>query len=819
MPAAPVVVGASGRAVPTSTYRLQVHGGFGFDAAAAQTAYIASLGVSHLYLSPVLQPAPGSTHGYDVVDHGRLNEEAGGREAFDRLVLAAHAAGLGIVVDVVPNHMTVPDVTWRNAALWSLLREGRESAAARWFDIDWDVEDDRVLMPVLGSSLDEVLAAGELTVARNGGAAGDETVLRYYDHEYPVAPGTERLPITDLVAAQHYRLTFWRDGATELNYRRFFDVTTLKAVRVEDPQVFEATHALLLSLHRDGAIDGFRIDHPDGLADPGGYLARLADQTGDAWVVAEKILEGEEQLPEAWRCAGTTGYDTLLRVQQALTSSAGDEVLDRVWAEHAPAGRGALEDVVLESKQLVVETVQAAEVNRLLRLVHRCHDGLHPDLAREALCALLAAMDRYRAYVVPGAALEPEQMAVLDGAAERARGLLRAAAHPDLDLIVALARGEAPEGADRTLVDDFVVRFQQTCGPVMAKGIEDTAFYRWFRLTGANEVGGHPSHLSISADAFHEFESRQLATWPTTMTTLTTHDTKRSEDVRARLITLAESAQEWAEWVHEASDLAAAHRSSLVDPATEYLVWQTVLGAWPIVPERIEAYVLKAVREAKDHTAWVDGDADYETAVVGFARAVVADAALARHVETWLSLHAASVRANVLGQKLLQLVAVGVPDVYQGAELQALTLVDPDNRGAVDYTERTARLARLDDGERPRDLDDEKLLVTTTALRARRERPEVFVGAGSTYDPVATTSSHALALARGDASGPQVVAVVTREADRLVASGGFGDATVSLPEGKWRNLLSQSASGEFSSEASLGSVLADLPVALLVRQP
>jgi len=820
MPSAPVFVQPSDRAVPTSTYRLQVHGGFGFDAAAEQTAYIASLGVSHLYLSPVLQPAPGSTHGYDVVDHGRLNEEAGGREAFDRLVLAAHAAGLGLVVDVVPNHMTVPDVTWRNAALWSLLREGRESPTARWFDIDWDVEDGRVLMPVLGSSLDEVLAAGELTVAPDGGAGRDETVLRYYDHEYPVAPGTEDLSIADLVAAQHYRLTFWRDGATDLNYRRFFDVTTLQAVRVEDPEVFDATHALLLSLYREGSIDGFRIDHPDGLADPGGYLARLADETGDAWVVAEKILEGEEQLPESWRCAGTTGYDTLLRVQQALTSSAGDEVLDRLWAEHAPAGRGALEDVVLESKQLVVESVQAAEVNRLMRLVAVIVPGEDLDALRRALAALLVSMDRYRAYIVPGEPGDEDQHAVLDGAVSRARELLDPADHDGLAVMDRLVRGghlpQARVDADAARVE-LMVRFQQTCGPVMAKGIEDTAFYRWFRLSGANEVGGHPSHLSIGADAFHDFESRQLATWPTTMTTLTTHDTKRSEDVRARLMTLAESAQEWAEWVHEASDLGAAHRSSLVDPATEYLVWQTVLGAWPIVPDRIETYVLKAVREAKDHTAWVDGDADYEAAVVGFARAVVADAAVARHIETWLSLHAASVRANVLGQKLLQLVAVGVPDVYQGAELQALTLVDPDNRGSVDYAERVERLARLDAGERPRDLDDEKLLVTAAALRLRRELAEIVVGTGSTYAGLETSSSHALALARGDASGAQLVAVVTREADRLAARGGFGDDTVSLPEGEWRNALSDSDSGLFTGEAALADLLVDLPVALLVR--
>lgn len=828
MPSVPAVVRDPGRAVPTSTYRLQIHGGFGFDAAAEQAAYIASLGVSHLYLSPILQPAPGSTHGYDVVDHTALNSEAGGREAFDRLVAAAHEQGLGVVVDVVPNHMTVPQETWRNAPLWSLLRDGRESAFAHWFDVEWTgttgkQEDDeggtreaRVLMPVLGGTLEQALAAGELAVAPDGGAAGDETVLRYYDHEFPVAAGTESLALPELVEAQNYVLAHWRDGATELNYRRFFDVTTLIAVRVEDPDVFDSTHELLLSLFHDGSIDGFRIDHPDGLADPEGYFARLADATGDAWVVAEKILEGEEQLPEPWRCAGTTGYDTLLRIQQALTSGGGIGVLDRLWSEHAP-GRESLDRVVVESKQLVVETVQGAEVNRLRRLVHQIHPGLHPDLVREALEALLVAMDRYRAYVVPGRPIAADQLGVLDAAGERARAGLRPAAHDNLDRLLGLARDEVPPGADRALVDDFVVRFQQTCGPVMAKGIEDTAFYRWSRMTGANEVGGHPAHLSIGADDFHDFAQRQQSTWPATMTTLTTHDTKRSEDVRARLMTIAESADDWSVWVRESSDLVAAQRDSRVDPATEYLIWQTVLGAWPITPDRIEDYVLKAIREAKDHTAWVDGDADYEAAVVGFARSVVSDPAVAVHVETWLSLHAASVRANVLGQKLLQLVTVGVPDVYQGAELEALTLVDPDNRGAVDYSDRVARLARLDAGERPRDLDDEKLLVTSTALRLRRDHPDSFSATTATYSGLTVTGDHALAFARGNAAGVGVVAVVAREVDRLAVSGGWGAAIVALPEGEWRNLLSDSETDILSGDAPLADVLLDMPVALLVR--
>lgn len=820
MPSAPVQVLSPDRAVPTATYRLQIHGGFDFDAAAEQTAYLANLGVSHLYLSPILQAAPGSTHGYDVVDHSAISAEAGGREGFDRLVAAAHTAGLGIIVDVVPNHMAVPTQAWRNAPLWSLLREGRESPHAHWFDVEWGDGDGRVLMPVLGGTLEQALAAGELTVTQDGGAGGDEPVLRYYDHEFPVALGTESLPLTELVEAQPYRLAFWQDGGERLNYRRFFDVTSLIAVRVEEPDVFDATHRLLLDLQASGAIDGFRIDHPDGLADPGGYFERLAEATGDSWVVVEKILEGDEQLFPTWRCAGTTGYDSALRIQQLLTSATGDATLDGLWAERAP-GRQSLGSVVLASKELVVDTVQRAEIGRLMRLVETILPSTDPEPLRRGLTALLVSMDRYRAYLVPGEPADPTQLAVLDAAQTRAGALLADADLDALTTIGQLVRGEAvPGSADpsRAVERDFMVRFQQTCGPVMAKGIEDTAFYRWLRQTGANEVGGHPSHLSITDDAFHDFERRLADAWPTTMTTLTTHDTKRSEDVRARLMTLAESADEWAQWLGDAMELAAAHRDSRLDAPTEYLVWQTLVGTWPITSDRLEGYLLKAVREAKDHTAWVDGDLDYEAGVVTFGRAVAADPAVAAHVETWLSLHGASVRTNVLSQKAIQLLAVGVPDVYQGGELQLLTLVDPDNRGLVDFDERRERLARLDAGERPTDLDDEKLLVTATALRLRRAEPGAFVGPDATFAGLPTGSPHLLAFVRGDATGPRVVVVATREADRLAAAGGLGDATLTLPDGAWRNLLSDNENDRLAGALRLDDVVGVMPVAVLVRE-
>jgi (1->4)-alpha-D-glucan 1-alpha-D-glucosylmutase len=809
----------AGRVVPSSTYRLQVHGGFGFDDAAERVAYLADLGVTHVYLSPILQAAPGSTHGYDVLDHTRINQEAGGRAAFDRLAAACREHGLGIVVDVVPNHMAVPEPEYLNSPFWWLLRDGRRSPYAGWFDVDWGAEEDRVLMPVLGGTVDQVIERGELVLADDGGPSGTDHVLRYYDHEFPVAPGTEGLPLRDVVEAQAYRLSSWREAGDALNYRRFFDVTSLVAVRVEDPVVFMATHAMLLALQGHGEVDGFRIDHPDGLADPSGYLDRLSDATGGAWVVVEKILEGEESLPEGWRCSGTTGYDAMLRVQQVLTPPDHDGVLDRLWAEVAPE-RASLDEVVTASKRLVVDDVQAAEVDRLMRLVRRVLPDDDAAALRRALEALLVSMDRYRAYVVPGRPVDAEQAAVVDEAAERARGILAPSDNEALHTVVALVLGrELPSAALDTgaAADDFRVRFQQTCGPVMAKGIEDTAFYRWFRLAGANEVGGDPEHLSIGVEQFHDWCGRMQQEWPLSMTTLTTHDTKRSEDTRARLMVLAEDAEGWEHWLARARELAAPHRTSRVDAVTEYLVWQTLVGTWPITGARLEQYLLKAVREAKVHTAWVDGDAEYEDEVVAFARSVVRDLDVHAHLDAWTVPHEPSVRANILGQKLVQLTMPGVPDVFQGCEIGRLAVVDPDNRRPVDWADRALRLSRVLDDEPCFDLDDDKIRVTALALRCRRERPEAFTGPDATYTGIDTTDEHVLAFARGDAEGPQVVTVVTRSAGRLAADGGLGEATASVPEGEWYDLLAGTAHIAGGHGLRLADLLAERPVALLVR--
>ncbi|GAA2487438.1 malto-oligosyltrehalose synthase [Terrabacter carboxydivorans] len=798
---------------PVSTHRLQLEPDFTLDDAVAQVDHLAALGITHLYLSPILQATVGSKHGYDVTDHTTVSQGLGGDAGFARLVEAAHGAGLGVVVDVVPNHMTTPTPLSLNRPLWSVLREGRQSAYATWFDVDWDAQGGRILLPVLGAPLDEVLAAGEISVGEHEG----EPVVTYYDHVFPLAPGSDvRMPLADLLDAQHYRLASWTVGDSELNYRRFFDVTSLIAVRVEDPEVFDATHALLVDGIRSGAIDGLRIDHPDGLADPEGYLERLGDATGDSWVVVEKILEGDEQLPHAWRTAGTTGYDALLRIGGLFVDPAGAAPLDDLSTELL-GERQDLGVIVTESKRWVVQVMLATEVSRLVRLVAQARPDLDPDAARAVIDALLVGMDRYRVYLRPGTPADAQDAAELETAAARgAEGVANALDAATVRGVVDLALGQASP-VDQVAADEFVVRFQQTCGPAMAKAIEDTAYYRYVRLVALNEVGGDPTQVGVPAEVFHAFSADLLGAWPQSMTTLSTHDTKRAEDVRARLFVLAERPEAWATWVQAARELATPIRADELDALTEYFLWQTLVGAWPISEERLQAYALKAIRESKLYTRWTEPNEAYESAVERFVSGVVTTPEVVAHVESWVEATQAETRANVLGQKLVQLTMPGVPDVYQGTDLVDLSLVDPDNRRAVDYSERRDRLARLDGGAAPADLHDEKLLVTSAALRTRRERSACFTGEDATYVPVSTTSEHAVAFGRGTAGGVEVVTVVTRLAGRLADAGGFGDATIELPAGPWRDALS--ARTFAGGPTALADVVGDssLPVALLVR--
>ncbi|HEY6793415.1 MAG TPA: malto-oligosyltrehalose synthase [Kineosporiaceae bacterium] len=816
---------------PTSTYRVQVRPEFGFDEVSGVVDHLRALGVSHVYLSPILQPVPGSQHGYDVTDHSQISAEAGGDVAFERLLARLRDAGMSAVADVVPNHMAVPTPVWLNTELWSVLREGPSSPFARWFDVDWGPSEvtarRAVLMPVLGRRIGAVLAAGELRVDR-GGPDGDEPVLRYYDHEFPIRPGTETLPLEALVDRQWYRLAWWRVADEELNYRRFFDVDTLAAVRVEDPEVFTLTHALLIHLVRRGALTGLRIDHPDGLADPRGYLERLAEATDGAWVVVEKILQNDEELPRDWQCAGTTGYDALAQVGGLFVDPAAAAPLSALLTEITDDTAGFTR-VVDQAKRQVVEQGLYAEVNRLVELlVQVCADDIalrdHTRRHLEAaVIELLVAFDRYRAYVVPGAGADATAVAVVEHAAETAREHLPGEALDTLDLVRDLVL-DRPVGTRRGgRRAEFVIRFQQTCGPVMAKGVEDTAFYRWNRLVALNEVGGDPLRFGVPPEGFHAYAQRRQSDWSDTMTTLSTHDTKRSEDVRARLYALTELTHEWTEAVRGWTETASRWRTAdgWPEPATVYLVWQTLVGAWgsagPPSRDRLGRYLTKATREAKRHTSWTHPDPAYDEAVQAFAAAVLDDAELTASIGRFAAELDGPARVAILGQKLAHLAMPGVPDVYQGCELVELSLVDPDNRRPVDFDVRRQRLARLDAGAKPLDLDDEKLLVTATTLRLRREHPEWFVGREASYRPLATSAGNAVAFGRGQGEQVSAVAVVTRLPVALARNGGWGQHTVSLPEGRWHERLTgRRVEG---GSVPLAQVLDRLPVALLTAEP
>lgn len=823
---------AAGKApgTPRSTYRLQLTPDFGFAEAAEAVDYLADLGVTHAYLSPVLDAVPGSPHGYDVTDHGRIRAELGGEQGFRALAKRLRARGLGIVLDIVPNHMAVPADTSLNRQLWSVLRDGRDSPYAAWFDIDWAAQDDRMLLPVLGGPLESCLS--DLRVEPGGGPDG-EPALRYFDHVLPLRAGSARLPLRRLLESQHYRLTWWRDAATELNWRRFFDIATLIGIRVEDPDVFDATHQLIVALVAEGLVDGLRVDHPDGLADPRGYLRRLQEATEGAWVVVEKILAPDEALPADWACAGTTGYDALRVVDGLFLDPAGGDALSaeyarlcQGWGDDSPARRFA--DVAAAAKREIANGSLTAEVSRLTRLLGALSPDASPDDMRLVLTEVLAAFPVYRAYAHPGeppsGAAEAAVKQAVEGARRHLPRRLRGLA---ADLGAAALGLRRPVGGAAGRAGEFVVRFQQTTGPVQAKGVEDTACYRWSRLVSLNEIGCDPDRLGVAPGEFHAAAARLAADWPATMTTLSTHDTKRQEDVRARLAVLAEMPREWGEQVGRWHERAVSLRSSgtaapALDPGTEYLLWQTVAGAWPISGERLTGYLTKAIREAKRQTSWVSPDQEYEAAVLGLAARALGDHELAGSVERFVAAIAGDAAVNSLGAKLVQLTMPGIPDVYQGCEVAALSLVDPDNRREVGIARIRRDLDGLDAADTnwragladadPDRFRKAKLLVTSRALRLRRARPEWF---GGDYEPLAASGAaagHAVAFRRGG----QVVTIATRLPVGLRRGGGWQDTALTLPVGAWVDLLTGTV--HRGPDIPMTELTGRLPVALLVRE-
>ncbi|MFD2025076.1 malto-oligosyltrehalose synthase [Promicromonospora aerolata] len=823
------------RRTPVSTYRLQLGPDLTFTDAEQALPYLDALGVTDLYLSPVLQAAPGSTHGYDVVDHTRVSDTIGGRAGLERLAAAAHARGMGVVVDVVPNHMAVPTPAWHNRALWSVLKHGPESPYANWFDVDL-TEGEGMLMPVLGARIGTVLAAGELVldhvvVPGDGGTDSHtrQPVLRYYDHLFPVRPETEDLPLAELVGRQHYRLAYWRVADEELNYRRFFDVGTLAGIRVEDAEVFDATHALLLDLFHAGVIDGFRIDHPDGLADPRGYLRRLHEATGGAWVAAEKILEEDEALPNDWPVAGTTGYDTAWRLHALQVDADGAAPLAALMHE-VTGEQTTLDEVVEQAKRQIVETSLHAEIHLLTTmLADICHEDVrlrdHTFRSlQDCVVELVVAFGRYRAYVVPGEAAPPEAERVVHEAADVARSRLDPDRHDTLDLVVDLVLGREAGSAGRQGEErraDLVVRFPQVCGAVMAKGVEDTAYYRWTHLVSLCEVGGSPDRFGVGPDELHEHARRTAESWPATMTAGSTHDTKRGEDVRSRIGAVAAHPDEWATLVRHLREATAGLRPADLDGRTENLLWQTLAGTWteagPLEADRLAAYLVKASREQKAWTTWTAPDETREKGLVRYATDLLEHPDVVAGFIRWVDLVAPTVRRSVLATKLLQLTVPGVADVYQGTEVTGIALVDPDNRRPVDLEALATTLAALDTGRTPSGLAEEKLAVTAAALRVRREHPGAFVGEDAGYEPLPVTTARAVGFVRCDAAGPRVAVVATRLGD----TPGLADASVVLPEPlpdeAWRSVLTGASAD--AGAAHLSDLLGSWPVALLVAEP
>jgi (1->4)-alpha-D-glucan 1-alpha-D-glucosylmutase len=915
----------------SATYRLQLSPSFDFHAAAGVVDYLAALGVSHLYLSPVLEARPGSTHGYDVVDHARVRAELGGEGGFDALAAEAARHGLGLVVDIVPNHMAIGA---GNRWWWDVLENGPSSGFADHFDVDWDPPTsslrNRVLLPVLGDHYGRIIEAGELQLVREGASF----VIRYHEHRFPAGPqsvgtilaraaaacpsptlgfladrytelpapdvtdrerrqrrhrdlrvlqatldrllapvpaGTDRdgdgageaidaaeaidavveavnadlAAMHELLEQQSYRLAWWRTAASELDYRRFFDITELVALDVDQAPVFEAVHRHALGWVARGLVDGLRIDHVDGLRNPEAYLTRLAEAAPGAWVVVEKILEAGEELP-AWPVAGTTGYDFLRRVQGLFVDPAGEPALSAIaggfTGESAP-----YPEVGRVATRQVLDQLLAADVNRVTELLARvCEATLrhrdHPrPRLREVVVELVASFPVYRTYGRPGpvggvfAVDDADRRHVEQAAADVRRR------RPDLDddlldLVTSLLLGEADSPEAR----EFVARFQQLSGPAHAKGHEDTAFYRYHRFVAANEVGGDPAHLGVDPAAFHAANVEAARRWPGTMTTTATHDTKRGEDVRARLALLSEIPEAWGRTV---ADWSARHEryrhGGWPDRATEYLLYQTLVGAHPLSLERVQAFLVKAIREAKVHTSWTVPNPAYEEAVAEFAADVLGDEDFRRELDAFVAPLVAPGQVTALAQVLLKLTSPGIPDTYQGTELWDDSLVDPDNRRPVDFAARARLLAEL--SARPGLTPEEilaraaeglpKLLVVHRALQLRRARPEVFAppaepGAGSgaaaasaAYRPLAvagTRADHLVAFTRSE----RVVTLAPRLV--LGLAGDWGDTAVALPPalpgstGAWRDVLT----GDAVSEGTIpvAKVLGRFPVALLSRE-
>jgi malto-oligosyltrehalose synthase len=726
----------------TATYRLQLNAGFTLSRARALVGYFERLGVSHLYCSPILAARTGSPHGYDVVDPARINPELGTEDDLLALASDLHAKDMGLVLDIVPNHM---GMSAENRYWDDVLMYGERSRYARWFDIDWSANvagRRKLVLPILGHELDHVIAHGELSVRLEP----DNTPrIAYFDRSYPIDPST--LPpdlqlaqfdpeetrelatlysganggnrLRAVLEAQHYQLVSFRRASTEVNYRRFFDVADLVGLRVEDPDVFAETHGLILRLVKDGIADGLRVDHIDGLRDPAGYLARLrAAVAPETPIFVEKILAFGEHLRDSWPVQGTTGYEFLNALEDVFIEPAGFAAIERNYRRWRRLGETTFRDVVRAGKRSVLDGPLHADVEHVVGLVAKSARAAEPRFTSHELSAavvqLAAALPVYRTYVDPSRSIEQADRDLIDHASREAQARNGGIA-ASVAFIARILLGEAPS-IDATTRAEFVRRFQQLTGPAAAKGLEDNALYVYVPLMSRNEVGGAPDRpLDDAVVQLHDANSHRAARWPHGLLCTTTHDTKRSADIRSRLDALSEWPNDWARAVHRWRRLNHKHRCVLKgrmapDSNTEYVFYQTLIALWPpprqgrrtddlpdrrwreSARDRLTQYMLKAAREARTRTSWSDPDAGYEQATTEFVAAVLEpadDAPFLTDVARFVSLIAPAGASNALSRIAVHLTAPGTPDIYQGDELWNFVLVDPDNRRAVDYEVRS----------------------------------------------------------------------------------------------------------------------------------
>ncbi len=795
-------------AARVATYRIQLTPEFGFRAAAEAVADLAALGVSHLYLSPVAEAVRGSNHGYDVVCPWEVRSELGGRDGLLELARTAHEAHMGLILDVVPNHVATTEPE-RNPWWWALLGNGATSAVAGYFDVDWDHGEGRLLVPTLGRPLAEVIERGELRIERDR--------LRYHDKSFPLTESLGTVPtdaadVRRVLRAQPYELTYWREPRR--NFRRFFTIDDLAAVRPEIDEVADAIASTAEQLATEGLLEGVRVDHVDGLAEPGAYLEGLRRHLGtETWLLVEKILVGNEALPPTWPVEGTTGYEWIRVVDHLFTDPAGEAAFTQLAT--GPATDEPYHETERSAVREVLRGELAPDLERVARTACReLHDrglaAVEPDDLIDPLVELTAQLGRYRTYLSTDLGLQtdpnrPDELAVLDGAVRRARHHLDPAGR------------KALENLAEVILDSSEVtrRWQQLSGPALAKGGEDRALYRWMRLGAHNEVGGDPGTWSMSLRTFHEHNASICATTPHTLLAGTTHDTKRSEDTRSRLLALAGMPELWttthAQWTAELRRLGAP-LGALGEPDTT-IALQTVLAAWPIDPARLGDYLVKAAREAHLQSSWTDPDPRHEEGLRSLAGTLTSSDFEPRVLRLLEVLEPAA-RSISLAQLALRLTAPGVPDLYQGSEGWLHTLVDPDNRGtlAVDTLRSAVRMSATGgpwEGPAP------KAALIRRVLGARAGAPACF-GAGAGYEPMAATgeyADHVVAFAR-TAPSDSSEAVVTVTSRFPSARDGWQDTALRLPAGSWEDVLSDGRS--HVGDVTLADLLGDHPAAVLV---